>query len=188
MSMLNQWMQSDVVKALGWTFVHSLWQIAVIGLVLFIVLRLIPGRSAHMRYTISTLALWMIIISGISTFLVMLPGEKYVTELTGNIIMVNDNTPMTFSERISGWLEMKMPMMLSIWLGGVLILMLRLLLSLGWVRHMRFNAHHRNDIQFTLDAIITRLHLKIRPGISESSHVSSPVTIGHLKPLILFPI
>ena len=57
MNLISQWMQSDWSKALGWTFVHSLWQIAAIGLLLYIILRLIPGRSAHVRYTISTMAI-----------------------------------------------------------------------------------------------------------------------------------
>ena len=62
MNLINSWMQSDGMKALGWTFVHSLWQIALIGLLLFIILRLIPGRSAHVRYTISTFSLWLIVV------------------------------------------------------------------------------------------------------------------------------
>ena len=45
--------------------------LAVVGLLLFIILRLIPGRSAHMRYTISTLAIWSIVIMSLSTFIIM---------------------------------------------------------------------------------------------------------------------
>src|SRR3990170_5276773 len=101
MNFINQWMQSDWLKALGWTFVHSLWQIAVVGLLLFIILRLIPGRSAHMRYTIATLALWMIVIMGLSTFLIMLPNEESVTAVAGNVIVMTADYSLSLTQKIS---------------------------------------------------------------------------------------
>lgn len=188
MNLLNHWMPSDWMQALGWTFVHSLWQIAIIGLLLYGILRLIPGRSAHVRYTISTLAIWLIVIVSLSTFLIMLPDTGGMTEVTGQVVMMNASETLSLTNKISVWLESRMPMMLTVWLGGVVILMMRLLLSLGWVSHMRTSAHHAPELQNTLNTILQRFHLKITPVVSESGHVSSPVTIGHLKPLILFPI
>src|SRR5688500_352076 len=188
MNSLNQWMQSDWLKALGWTFVHSLWQIACIGLILYVILRLVPGRSAHTRYTISTMAIWLIVIAALSTFIIMLPDSNQVTEITGSVVLMASTEAVSLTDRLSAWLELRMPMMLTVWLGGVMILMIRLLLSLGWVAHMRADAILSNDLQGTLDKIIQRLHIKLKPVVSESKHISSPVTIGHLKPLILFPI
>lgn len=188
MNLVNSWMQSDGMKALGWTFVHSLWQIALIGFLLFVLLRLIPGRSAHIRYTISTFSLWMIVAMASITFIVMLPDDKTITEIKGNLIFVSHSESLTFTERISAWLEMNMPMMLTIWLGGVTILLLRLALSLGWINHIRTNAIPHPELQSTLDQIIQRLQLKVQPEASTSGLVPSPLTIGHLKPLILFPV
>ncbi len=188
MNLSFQWMQSVWCKALGWTFVHSLWQIAIIGLLLFIVLRFIPGRKAHLRYTISTFALWMIVLMGLSTFIMMLPESKGVTEYSGQIVWLSLSVQSSWSDRLASWLELRMPMMLTIWIGGVFVLMLRLALSLGWVRHMRTSSFHSPEIQESLNTIVSRLRLKIKPIASESVDVHSPVTIGHLKPLILFPI
>ena len=89
MNLTTSWMQSEWTKALGWTFVHSLWQIALIGLLLFVVLRLIPGRSAHTRYTISTLALWLIVVMALGTFIIMLPDARNMTEITGRLVPVS---------------------------------------------------------------------------------------------------
>lgn len=188
MNFLNQWMQSDWLKALGWTFVHSLWQIAIIGLMLYIILRLIPRRSAHIRYTIATMAIWLVVISALSTFLIMLPDTKQITEVTGRVVLMKDSQVLSLNDHVSIWMESHMPMMLTVWLGGVMILMVRLLFSLGWVSHMRSTASLSLEIQQSLDDIVQRLQLKIKPVASESNYVSSPVTIGHLKPLILFPI
>lgn len=188
MNFLNDWMQSDWLKAMGWTFVHSLWQIAITGLVLYIVLRLIPGRSAHVRYTIATMAIWLIVIMALSTFIIMLPDNTTISEFSGQVVLMQSSETLSMTQRISLWLESNMPMMLTVWLGGVLILLLRLLLSLGWIGHMRSTAESSYEIQQKLDEIIRRLRLNIHPATSESSYVSSPVTIGHIKPLILFPI
>ena len=188
MNLITQWMQSDWSKALGWTFVHSLWQIAAIGLLLYIILRLIPGRSAHVRYTISTMAIWMIVIMALSTFIIMLPESKPVAEFSGQVILVKIAGEYTLTDRISIWLESRMPMMLSIWFGGVIILMLRLAFSLAWVQHMRSAATSLGQVQDVTNTLIQRLRLKIKPITSESGHVLSPVTIGHIKPVILFPI
>ncbi len=188
MNLSFQWMQSVWFKALGWTFVHSLWQIAVIGVILFIALRLIPGRKAHLRYTIATFALWMIVLSGLSTFIIMLPEHKSVTEYTGQILWLAQSETTSWTDRLSIWLESRMPMMLTVWIGGVFVLMLRLAFSLGWVRHLRTSSFESTEIQESLNTIVSRLRLKIKPVASESVHVQSPVTIGHLKPLILFPI
>ncbi|MGB3077656.1 MAG: M56 family metallopeptidase, partial [Saprospiraceae bacterium] len=188
MNLTTHWMQSDWCKALGWTFVHSLWQIAAIGLLLYIILRLIPGRSAHIRYTISTMAIWMIVITVLSTFIIMLPNSNSVTEISGQVILVKIAEAYTLTDRISMWLENRMPMMLSIWFGGVIILMLRLAFSLLWVQYMRSVAAPLIPVQNIVNDLIHRLQIRIKPLVSESGYVSSPVTIGHIKPVILFPI
>lgn len=188
MNLITSWVPTEWAKALGWTFVHSLWQIALIGLILFVVLRRIPGRSAHTRYTISTLALWMIVVMALSTFIIMLPETQSVSEYSGTIILTAAQPSLTLTDKVSTWLEVRMPMMLTIWSAGVAFLMIRLAISLAWVRHMRTTATPDTDIQQVLDSIISRLRLQVKPMAAQSLHVPSPVTIGHLKPFILFPM
>lgn len=180
--------QTEWMKALGWTFVHSLWQIALIGLFLFIILRLIPGRSAHMRYTISTMALWLVLVTAVVTFIIMLPDTNIINEVSGRLVLLSQNDPITLADKISTWLEVRMPMMLTIWSVGVAILMARLAISLFWVRHIRHTAIPEEDLQMLLNELIKRLKLTTKSGASSTSLISSPVTIGHLKPMILFPV
>ena len=180
--------ESGWMKALGWTFVHSIWQIALIGLLLFIVLRLIPGRSAHVRYTISAMSLWMIVVTALCTFIIMLPQEEQITTQAGQVFLMTKTESHSTVQQLSYWLEQRIPMMLTIWLGGVAILMLRLALSLGYVHHIRYESFPDEELQHTLNGIITRIRLKIKATVAESYLIQSPVTIGHLKPLILFPV
>src|SRR6188768_338306 len=114
MNLINSWMQSDGMRALGWTFVHSLWQIALVGFLLFITLRLIPRRSAHTRYTISTISLWLIVLLATATYIIMLPDDKQMKEFTSNLMYVSTVEPLSFTAKMSAWLEMNMPMMLTV--------------------------------------------------------------------------
>src|SRR6187431_3208881 len=115
MNLTTTWIESSWMKALKWTFVHSIWQIALIGLCLFIVLKCIPGRSAHTRYTISTLALWTTLVSALCTFIVMLPEQNNITEFSSGLVMVTKKS-VSIAGQLSAWLEARMPMMLTIWL------------------------------------------------------------------------
>jgi beta-lactamase regulating signal transducer with metallopeptidase domain len=188
MNLNHTWIESSWMKALGWTFVHSIWQIAFIGLLLFIVLKFIPGRSAHARYTISTLALWTTLVTALCTFIIMLPEQKNITEASGSIVLITSAKSISLAAQLSMWLEARMPMMLSIWLGGVALLLLRLLFSLGWVSHLRYDSFPEEQLQSTMNHMIRRLKLNVKASTAESYHVQSPVTIGHLKPMVLFPI
>ena len=48
---------SKLVENLGWTLLHSLWQIALIAFVLFVLLKVFRKSSANARYWISVFAL-----------------------------------------------------------------------------------------------------------------------------------
>lgn len=188
MNLTFQWMDSIWFKALGWTFVHSLWQITLIGLLLFIALRLISGDKANLRYTVSTLALWLIVVSSLCTFIVMLPASKQASEFAGPVLLLIQQESTSWTQQLATWLEARMPMMLTIWIGGVFLLMTRLAFSLVWIGHMRTSSRVALNLQNTLDEITSRLHIRIKATAAESGLIKSPVTIGHLKPLILFPI
>ncbi len=48
---------SKIIENLGWTLLHSLWQIALVAFVLFVLLKILRGVSVNARYWISVFAL-----------------------------------------------------------------------------------------------------------------------------------
>ncbi|MEO6587815.1 MAG: M56 family metallopeptidase, partial [Pyrinomonadaceae bacterium] len=48
---------SKFVETIGWTLLHSLWQIALVAFVLFVLLKLLRGFPANFRYWLSVFAL-----------------------------------------------------------------------------------------------------------------------------------
>ena len=64
-----------IIENLGWTILHSLWQIALIAIVLFALLKILRGFSANMRYLVSVFALVLAVALPVATF-VQLAGNS----------------------------------------------------------------------------------------------------------------
>src|SRR5690554_3456011 len=56
------------LEAIGWTLAHSVWQIALAGLFLWIVLRIIPRKAANIRYLAGLFTLAAIFLTSCWTF------------------------------------------------------------------------------------------------------------------------
>jgi beta-lactamase regulating signal transducer with metallopeptidase domain/peptidoglycan/xylan/chitin deacetylase (PgdA/CDA1 family) len=80
---------SNVVAGLGWTLLHSLWQITLVSGGLLLALRLLRDRSANVRYIASLVALVTAFILPLITFVQISqqqPGKPAAT----NIAPIND--------------------------------------------------------------------------------------------------
>ncbi|MDQ3800018.1 MAG: polysaccharide deacetylase family protein [Acidobacteriota bacterium] len=60
---------SKLIETLGWTLLHSVWQIALVALVLFLLLRVLQKFSANARYTLAAFALALALVLPIATFI-----------------------------------------------------------------------------------------------------------------------
>jgi beta-lactamase regulating signal transducer with metallopeptidase domain len=60
---------SKLIENLGWTLVHSVWQIALTAFVLFLLLRVSQNFSANSRYIVSIFALAFALILPVITFI-----------------------------------------------------------------------------------------------------------------------
>lgn len=61
-------LNSNLIENLGWTLVHSIWQIALISAILFIILRGFNNLSANARYLFSVSALILALVFSVATF------------------------------------------------------------------------------------------------------------------------
>ncbi|MGC2237505.1 MAG: M56 family metallopeptidase [Pyrinomonadaceae bacterium] len=59
---------STLIENLGWTLLHSLWQIALIAFILFLLLRVLHKFSANARYLVSVFALAFALVLPVVTF------------------------------------------------------------------------------------------------------------------------
>ncbi len=70
---MNETILSELGQRISWMLVHSVWQFASIAVVLAVGLRLLRGRSSHVRYGVMLAAMFVMAISPVVTFCVVSP-------------------------------------------------------------------------------------------------------------------
>ncbi|HNX96737.1 MAG TPA: M56 family metallopeptidase [Candidatus Aminicenantes bacterium] len=177
---------SSLLGALGWTVIHSLWQGAVLSLGFALLTVLLRRSSPQLRYALGLLTLAaMVLVSGVTFFLVYPAAEPSGTSLAGTLSARADlpSGLVAFVDRTSGWIA-------GVWLLGIVVLAVRLLGGMAWVRHLR----RRSGIpaapswQDLLGSLRRRLGIDRLVRLVESGRVSSPLTVGHFRPVIFVPL
>lgn len=188
---------SDLVRALGWTLVHSLWQGGAIALLfLFLSPRL---RTARQRYRVAYGGLMMLLIAALATFVVIAPpsasnASAQVFSKNGEpVVQYFSESPWVepgFWTNISTWLEIQYPLIVTLWLLGLGFFLLRLAGGIYGVHLLRRRATQAAEAHWSerLNALAARLGLTRRVELLESALVRVPLTLGWLKPLILLPV
>jgi hypothetical protein len=127
---LEAWLQTPLAGAIGWTLFHSLWQGAIIAVVLAGVLFM--TRSARARYTAACLAMCVILVCFGVTLLrlaprhaIAVPAKNLIALHWNNGTILADGAEVSM-RRIADLL----PWLVPFWMAGVALFCLRHLA--GW--------------------------------------------------------
>jgi len=184
-----------VVRALGWALVHTLWQGAALALVLLVLLpRLAKARH---RYVAAYSALMAVFATAAITFFwVFEPPVANVTLANGVptfgpfIATQQQVLQQSWLENMTDWLESHYVAIVLVWLLGFIFFMLRLSTGLWQVHQLQ--TRHLKPVeaawQSKIGVLSARLGLKKNVRLFESALARSPMAIGWLKPVVLFPI
>jgi beta-lactamase regulating signal transducer with metallopeptidase domain len=183
-------------RALGWVLAHSLWQGALVALILLVLLPRL--RSAHKRYMAAYLTLIGLLVSAIGTFFwkyepVMVtsaePASGATFPATG-IWWYNDLPKTTLPEQFSAWMDANHTLIVTLWSAGLLFFLFRLGGGLIGVHRLRTRGVHTLEASWQEKVQWLGHQMGIRGSIQllESVLVHAPLTVGWLKPLILLPI
>lgn len=185
-----------LAERVGWTLLHSLWQLAAVALTLTLVLALLRRRSPQARYAAGCLALAAIVALPIVTFVSLNP-LKNVQRDAGDLVAANAMAPgesqpvggsggdssagassARWARRIAAaWVVGVAGF--SIWNFG------------GWValrrmRHLCISPVPP-DVLARFRTLALRLRVRPRVALLRSGLVASPVALGWLRPLVLVP-
>lgn len=83
----------QLAQNVGWTLIHSLWQISLVAFLLFLSLRILKKASANLRYLLSAAALFLTVAMSAATFISFLPHRKAVENPAS--LPINANAPNT---------------------------------------------------------------------------------------------
>lgn len=199
----TQLLTGPLAQAIGWALLHLLWQATIVAAILAAVLTLIPRQSANARYSAACGALGLVFALFIATAWktydpAVAPVTSPLTESQAMKITVT-NVPValatiaaeTWRERMLSMVasaRQSLPMVVAVWLFGVVFLSSRLLLT--WMRARRLaQAGQPANIQWQRVArrLSNALGLRRAVRLLESAAVEVPSVIGMLRPVILLP-
>lgn len=205
---IRQFLSDQTVYALGWTLIHSLWQIMFIAFLLYGLLGLLRNKSANSRYTAVAVAFLFITVTSVATFFIeynhFQPFEQPTVDTQHDIINNLFSEPaiagslgffvwirqaFIFFEDLKTLVEGNLSMIVLFWILGLTAFAIRLAGNLIFLRRLRQSA--ASSLSGEWQSVITSLSQKI--GISkpirafESTMAKVPMVIGHLRPLILIP-
>ena len=168
----------NFVPALGWVLLYFVWQGVIVGAVSAVLLWLLRHASARWRYAVCALALLLCLC---------IPTVHLLSLLSGtSLAQLPMDAPPAWRAALQAW----MPALVLAWSAGVGLMSLRLCLGLAWVGRLRRQAVAAPAIwQARLDALALRmgLHRSRQVPLKLHAGLSSPVTVGFWRPVILLP-
>ena len=184
MKNITEIFSNPLAKTLGWTLVHSLWQILAITLVYFLVV--IFTKKANTRYWSGmSLLLLQFMASGITFFIInaFSSSEKTFAGVALAPKMLNSVQVML------SFLQTNLPLVVGIWVLGCAILFSRLILGYLWVNQLKNSPKNQFDERLTqiLSDIKQKMKITKNVQVKVSRMVSLPMIMGVLKPVILIP-
>lgn len=199
MNLLNDWIPENLIYALGWTLVHSLWQLLAVGILLWIGLRISNHKSASFKYNMGLIALGSSFLLTVVTFAYELsnfaPASYMEVWLTNLVLVESIDAASGFSiedflKSAMSWIDQQLPILVNFWFFGALLFLFRLFSSLTELRMLRKapSLEIEMELKQTFKLLVGKLGLDVPVSLKVAESGSSPITFGFLKPVVLIPV
>lgn len=205
MNFIYNFIPEEIIKAIGWTIFHSLWQGAMIAVLLSGILLITGKKGAQLRYNFSFAALVLIFLFSIATFiqvydssnnsassgLSVASNNTVSSQLLTNITSTEvSGTNLSFIKAIEYYFSQNVSVIVTLWLLGFLLFSMRFIGGLLYVQRLRtVGIKPLDDFWFyRLKELSNNIGIKQLVEIYESSKVKAPIAMGYLKPVILLPL
>jgi beta-lactamase regulating signal transducer with metallopeptidase domain len=211
MNIVSQILPPALIKAIGWTLLHSIWQGLGIALLLALLLICLQRSSAAIRYFMATGAMLTFTILSLVTFVseyqqaTVLLHENQTSTPAANKAM---GIPMelTFSSNIKSLPEawslhqlyptfqayfyQHLPLVVFLWAMGIMVLLIRFAGGYAYTQRLKNykTVELPLDWQQTLHSLASAARITQPVRLVESALVKIPLVIGYIKPVILLPV
>jgi beta-lactamase regulating signal transducer with metallopeptidase domain len=197
MTSITDWISDKLLHALGWTLVHSIWQLLVIAGVLWLALKVARKVPSALTYGMAVGALMLSFLATLATFLYLWtrPAEMLLLPSKGLILpvdLVNSNPSFDWEVWLAQgifWTEQNLSLVVNFWFFGVILFLFRLISQFAEIRNLRKTSQpfENLEIQTFTDRLVTTLGIPRKIEIRTTGRAHSPVTFGVLAPVILLP-
>lgn len=189
---------TDLVTALGWAILHSIWQALLIFGCLRIVLKLWPAATASTKYNLSFISLAGIFGWFVVTLFQQLDAVTQVHAVANTAAAASPillNMPVVYqNQQELTWafpnLEFCFPILVALYMAGVGVMCIKLFADLAQLQQIRKQQGLPADTAWEqyLRKLSKQLQIPRKVKLLVSQHIQVPVMMGFLKPVILVPI
>lgn len=211
MNNIYSFLSKELVEAIGWTLFHSIWQAAVIAILLAIVLFFFNRFSAQTRYIISMISLLFILVAAVLTFTESYQKTKEKAEIArlikANPQLVVENFKKALQENsqesksffttkakikwivFKSYFQRHFPFIFTVWLLGILFLILRFTGGIIYTNRMKYRniAPVPEEWKEILNNLALQFKFRRKVKIWQSFSAKIPITLGYFKPVVLVP-
>ena len=197
-------MNDALILSLGWTLLHSLWQIGLLGLCTLGLERLLRTYSAQVRHQVVLLMLGGMVLASAYTLLlewryfaeVQHLAPNWATDFSSgsaNTVYTHSvdgsQTPVPFLQRCKWWIESHLYWLVGIWVLGTAFFSLRFAWNYLALTALRRKSSSIIDPQVLqlIQQVKTSLGLAQKIRFYSTSTLSSPLTFGHFFPVVILP-
>ena len=183
----------NLINALGQALFESCIQAMLIYVALQVFLKLFPMLSAKYRYAVHYFALTAIfgwfLITVAKIYGQTVDAPAYV--LTGYYQNIHQNYPApSLLDEVKQLINQYSLYITGVYVLGLIIHIIGLIKGLFHIRYIRNKKNLMLSPVWTQRAALLRKKLGLLKNIPVyiSEHINIPLTIGHLKPIIIFPL
>lgn len=194
---------SPVWHLLGWTLLHSLWQLALVAILVNLILRILPAKWSGLRYTILLFSLVASLSISIITF-----GRYWSNQRVHQTYLIKMNDGIG-SETIFGpfatesnfswselWyqfclkMEALLPFITIFWMLGLLCCFVYFLFGLWQLYFLSQKgiSPPSTTWQRQFDGLCQKMGISESVDLFISNQVKGPITYRMFKPVILVPV
>ena len=194
MNAFARWFTPDVLRTLGLSLLHFLWQGAVLAALAAAAIAL--TRKAATRYAIAVAALIAMVAAPVFTYLILRQSSPAFTPSFENSVPTMVRAVNLASHRIASSAESSfasselLTTFVKLWFIGVLLFSLRT--AGGFFLVARLRSRDSKPINSRLLALCREMQNRL--GITrairycESLHLDAPAVVGWFRPVVLLPI
>jgi beta-lactamase regulating signal transducer with metallopeptidase domain len=197
MTSMTDWISDKLLHALGWTLVHSIWQLLVIAGVLWLALKVSRKAPSALTYGMAVGALMLSFLATLATFLylwtrpegtLLLPSKGLILPVD----LVNSNPSFDWGMWLAQgifWTEQNLSLVVNFWFFGVILFLFRLISQFAEIRNLRKTSlpFENLEIQTLTDRLVATLGISRKIEIRTTGKAHSPLTFGVMTPVILLP-
>ena len=177
--------QSNFLQSLGWAVLNSLWQMAL----LWVVYQLIVGINRKTSPTQKSVLASSLLLAGFGWFIYTFISI-YISQLAGEAIAAAGFSEVESNQQLNEWMSRTLPVASLFYLILLVFPIVHFVRNYRYVQVIRNYGLSKADVEWRMFVRKVSAQLGITKPVQiwVSSLVSSPVTIGYLKPVILVPL